>query len=174
MTKPKVHSSAFIADSASIVGNVSIAADCSVYFNSTLRSDRTEIVIGARTNIQDNCLLHSTPVYPIHIGEGVSIGHGSIIHGCTINDNVLVGMGAIVMNNVEIGEGCIIGAGTLLPQNKKIPPNSVVMGAPGKVVREAGPEDIAKIKNNSKHYMEMSAEHKAGEHLVYKNSSKED
>ena len=116
-----------------------------------------------RTNIQDNCLLHSTPVYPIEIGREVSIGHGSIIHGCRIADRVLVGMGAIIMNDVEIGENCIIGAGTLLTQHKKIPPNSLVMGAPGAVVRPLREEEIEKIAKNAEHYYTMSREHMSGE-----------
>ena len=114
---PKIGRDVFLAPGAVVCGNVSIADDCCVFFNTTIRADRTGISIGERTNIQDNCLLHSTPVYPIEIGREVSIGHGSIIHGCRIADRVLVGMGAIIMNDVEIGENCIIGAGTLLTQH---------------------------------------------------------
>lgn len=167
MSKPSIADSAFIAPGAVVCGNVSIAEHCSVYFNSTLRGDRTEIVVGSYSNIQDNCVVHASPIYPVHIGKNVSIGHGAIIHGCTIRDNVLVGMGAIVMNDVEIGENSIVGAGALLTQHQKIPPNSVVMGAPGKVVRAVTEKELAHIANNAKHYAEMSAEHIAGVHEIY-------
>lgn len=160
---PKIGRDVFLAPGAVVCGNVSIADDCCVFFNTTIRADRTGISIGERTNIQDNCLLHSTPVYPIEIGREVSIGHGSIIHGCRIADRVLVGMGAIIMNDVEIGENCIIGAGTLLTQHKKIPPNSLVMGAPGAVVRPLREEEIEKIAKNAEHYYTMSREHMIGE-----------
>lgn len=167
MAKPHISESAFIAETASICGNVFVGENCSVYFNATLRGDRKEILVGDGSNIQDNCVIHASPVYPVHIGRDVSIGHGAIIHGCTIGDNVLVGMGAIIMNDVEIGENCMIGAGTLLTQHKKIPPNSLVMGVPGKVVRELTGEDVAKISHNAEHYRCMSAEHKAGVHELY-------
>lgn len=160
---PKIGRDVFLAPGAVVCGNVSIADDCCVFFNATIRADRTGISIGERTNIQDNCLLHSTPVYPIEIGREVSIGHGSIIHGCRIADRVLVGMGAIIMNDVEIGENCIIGAGTLLTQHKRIPPNSLVMGAPGAVVRPLREEEIEKIAKNAEHYYTMSREHMRGE-----------
>ena len=168
MAKPVVAESAFIAPGAAVCGDVHIGEHCSVYFNATLRSDRKEIIIGDNSNIQDNCILHASPVYPIHIGRNVSVGHGAILHGCTIHDNVLVGMGAIVMNDVEIGENCIIAAGALLTQHKKIPANSLVMGAPGKVVRELTEEEREKIAVNANHYAVMSAEHKTGEHELYK------
>ena len=168
MAKPVVAESAFIAHGAVVCGDVHIGEKCSVFFNSTLRSDRREIVVGDNSNIQDNCILHASPVYPIHIGKNVSVGHGAILHGCTIHDNVLVGMGAIVMNDVEIGENCIIAAGALLTQHKKIPANSLVMGAPGKVVRELTDEEREKILANAEHYAVMSAEHKAGDHELYK------
>lgn len=169
MGKPKIAESAFIAPGAAICGNVIVGENCSVYFNSTLRGDRQPISLGDGTNVQDNCVLHATPVFPVEIGKSVSIGHGSIIHGCTISDNVLVGMGSTIMNNAQIGENCIIGAGTLITQGKIIPPNSVVMGRPGKIVRTAEAEDIERIAKNAKHYMTMSAEHMAGEHEMYEN-----
>lgn len=163
---PRIGSGVYIAPGAVLCGNVEIADDCCVFFNTTLRADRTGITIGEKTNIQDNCLLHSTPVYPIKLGRNVSIGHGSIIHGCRIADNVLVGMGAIIMNDVEIGENCIIGAGTLITQHKKIPPNSLVMGAPGAVVRPLRDEEREKIAKNAEHYYVMSREHMNGEFLL--------
>lgn len=172
MAKPCISESAFIAETAVVCGNVFVGKNCSVYFNSTLRGDRKEILVGDGSNIQDNCVIHASPVYPVHIGRNVSIGHGAIIHGCTIRDNVLVGMGAIIMNDVEIGENSIIGAGTLLTQHKKIPPNSLVMGVPGKVVRELTEEDVARISQNAEHYRNMSAEHKAGKHELYDKAMK--
>lgn len=172
MAKPVIAESAFIAPGAVVCGDVHIGENCSVYFNSTLRSDRKEIIVGDNSNIQDNSMLHASPVYPIHIGKNVSVGHSAILHGCTIHDNVIVGMGAIVMNGVEVGEDCIIAAGALLTQNKKIPANSLVVGAPGKVVRELTEEERERIRKNAKHYAKMSAEHKAGEHELYENDYK--
>lgn len=167
MAKPVVAESAFVAPGAVVCGDVHIGENCSVYFNSTLRSDRKEIIVGDNSNIQDNSMLHASPVYPIHIGKNVSVGHGAILHGCTIPDNVIVGMGAVIMNDVEIGENCIIAAGALLTQHKKIPANSLVVGVPGKVVRELTDEERNRIIVNAKHYVAMSAEHKAGEHELY-------
>lgn len=167
MAKPVIAKSAFIAAGAVVCGDVRIGEKSSVYFNATLRSDRKEITIGDNSNIQDNCILHASPVYPIHVGRNVSVGHGAILHGCTIHDNVLIGMGAIIMNDVEIGENCIIAAGALLTQHKKIPANSLVMGVPGKIVRQLTGEEREKIIVNANHYAAMSAEHKAGEHELY-------
>ena len=153
---PKIGRDVFLAPGAVVCGNVSIADDCCVFFNTTIRADRTGISIGERTNIQDNCLLHSTPVYPIEIGREVSIGHGSIIHGCRIADRVLVGMGAIIMNDVEIGENCIIGAGTLIPQRKVIPAGSVVFGSPYRLVRTVTEADLAAIAENAAGYLRLA------------------
>ncbi len=166
---PRIGSGVYVAPGAAICGNVSIADNCCIFFNTTIRADRTSISIGEKTNIQDNCLLHSTPVYSVEIGKNVSIGHGAIVHGCRISDNVLIGMGAIIMNDAEIGENCIVGAGTLITQHKKIPPNSLVMGSPGAVIRPLKEEEIQKISKNADHYFAMSREHMAGEFVLTEN-----
>lgn len=167
---PKIGSGVYVAPGAAICGNVTIADNCCIFFNTTIRADRTSISIGERTNIQDNCLLHSTPIYQIEVGKNVSIGHGAIVHGCRISDNVLIGMGAIIMNDVEIGENCIIGAGTLITQHKKIPPNSLVMGSPGVVIRPLNEEEIQKISRNAEHYFAMSREHMSGDFELAENT----
>ena len=158
---PKIGRDVFLAPGAVVCGNVSIADDCCVFFNTTIRADRTGISIGERTNIQDNCLLHSTPVYPIEIGREVSIGHGSIIHGCRIADRVLVGMGAIIMNDVEIGENCIIGAGALVPEGMVIPDGSVAVGVPAKVIKQMSPAQVEANLHNAAHYVEHGRVHAA-------------
>ena len=156
---PKIGRDVFLAPGAVVCGNVSIADDCCVFFNTTIRADRTGISIGERTNIQDNCLLHSTPVYPIEIGREVSIGHGSIIHGCRIADRVLVGMGAIIMNDVEIGENCIIGAGALVPEGMVIPDNSVAVGVPARVIKQVSAAQVEANLHNAAHYVEHGKLH---------------
>ena len=131
----------FVAESAAVIGRVTLAEDVSVWFNAVIRGDNDTIRIGARSNVQECAILHVDPGFPMLIGEGVTIGHAAILHGCTIGDGALVGIGAIVLNGARIGAGAMIGAGALVPPGKEIPPNSVVMGSPGKVVREVRPEE---------------------------------
>lgn len=137
----------FVADSASVIGNVTIGEDVGIWFGVVIRGDNEPIVIGARSNIQENTVLHTDPGCPVHIGEGCTIGHKAMIHGCTIGDNSLIGMGAIVLNGVKIGKNCLIGAGALITEGKEIPDNSLVVGSPGKVIRkldEAGEQMLQK------------------------------
>ncbi|HWR42428.1 gamma carbonic anhydrase family protein [Sporomusa sp.] len=146
---PHVDSSTFIAEGAKIIGNVSIGANASIWFNTVLRGDVHPITIGQYTNIQDNCTVHVWYEFPTSIGEYVTVGHGAILHGCTIANNCLIGMGAIILNYAEIGENCIIGAGTLIPEHKKIPANSLVVGSPGKIIREVSNEEIQVIRQSA-------------------------
>jgi carbonic anhydrase/acetyltransferase-like protein (isoleucine patch superfamily) len=136
--------SAWIAPTATLIGRVEVGSEASVWFGSVLRGDNEPIKIGAKTNIQENSVLHVDPGFPMDIGERVTIGHKCMIHGCTIGAGSLIGMGAIILNGAKIGEDCLIGAGTLIPEGKVIPPRSLVMGAPGKVVKEitAGHQEI--------------------------------
>ena len=140
---PIMEEPAFIAPDASIHGNVKIEKDASVFFHAVIRSENELIRIGQRTNIQDGCVLHTDTGFEMSIGADCTIGHGAILHGCTIGDNTLIGMGAIVLNGAVIGKNCIVGAGALVPQGKVIPDGSLVVGFPGKVKREVTPEDIA-------------------------------
>jgi carbonic anhydrase/acetyltransferase-like protein (isoleucine patch superfamily) len=144
----------FIAKSADVVGKVKLGNFISVWFQVVLRGDVDSITIGDRTNIQDGTVVHVAAGYPTIIGEGVSIGHKAIIHGCEIGDNVLVGMGAIILNGAKIGENSIVGAGSLVTQGKVFAPNSLIMGSPAKVVRQLKPEEIQSIRDNAEEYLE--------------------
>lgn len=145
----------FIAPNASIIGDVEIGDEVSVWFGAVIRGDITPIKIGARTNIQDNAVLHDDYDIPLTIGENVTVGHGAILHSSTIAANCLIGMGAIILNNAQIGENCIIGAGALVAQNKIIPPNSLVVGSPARVIRQVTAEEIELIQSSSTHYVEQ-------------------
>lgn len=144
---PKIHPDvAWIAPTAVLVGDVVVGAEAGIWFGVVARGDIETITIGARTNVQENCVLHTDSGYPLAIGDNCTIGHGAIVHGCTIGDNTLIGMGATVLNGARIGKNCLIGANALITENKVIPDNSMVVGAPGKVIREidaAGVESLA-------------------------------
>ena len=146
----------FIAENATVIGDVSLGKDTGIWFGAVVRGDNERITIGEGSNIQDNCVVHVSAGHPVNIGDYVSIGHGAIVHGCTIKDRVLVGMGSIILNGAEIGEDTIIGAGAVVPENKIIPPGSVVMGIPGKVVKEISEDQKAHILKNSKVYIELA------------------
>jgi carbonic anhydrase/acetyltransferase-like protein (isoleucine patch superfamily) len=148
----KVHPSVFIAPNAIVIGDVEIGAGSSIWYGTVVRGDLDRIQIGENTNIQDNCTLHVDNGKPIRIGNGVVIGHGAIIHSATIGDNALIGMGAILQVGCVIGENAIVGAGAVVTENKEIPANSVALGVPAKVVREASPELIAETRNSARQY----------------------
>ncbi|MCF0131799.1 MAG: gamma carbonic anhydrase family protein [Pseudobutyrivibrio sp.] len=141
------------ANSAEIIGDVTIGDDVTIWHQAVIRGDRDSIVIGNRSNVQDGCILHLEDGCPINIGEGVTIGHRAIVHGCVIGDNTTVGMGAIVMNRAVVGKNCIIGAGALIPEGKEIPDNSIVVGMPGKVVKECTLEQIEHNRVNADFYV---------------------
>ena len=147
--RPAVDNSTFIATGARIIGDVTIGANAGIWFNTVLRGDVQPITVGQYTNIQDNCTVHVLYDTPAVIGEYVTVGHGAILHGCTIASNCLIGMGAIILSYAEIGENCIIGAGSLIAEGKKIPPNSLVVGSPGKIVRTVSPEEILAIRQSA-------------------------
>lgn len=153
MLKPNIDSSVFVAKGAVILGDVTVAKDCSIWYNATIRSTEAPIIIGEGSNVQDNAVIHVDFNHSTIIGSYVTIGHGAIIHGCTIEDNTLIGMGAIILNGAKIGKNCIIAAGALIPQNKIIPDNSLVMGSPGKVVRQVTEDEILKNKKNAEEYI---------------------
>ncbi len=153
MKKPKIDPSVFVAKGAVVLGDVTIDKNCSVWYNATVRSTESYIQIGEGSNVQDNAVIHVGYTNPTIIGSYVTIGHGAIIHGCTIEDNALIGMGAIVLNGAKIGKNCIIAAGALVPQNKEIPDNSLVMGTPGKIVRQVTEEEIVQNRENAEHYI---------------------
>ncbi len=144
----------FIAKSADVVGKVKLGDFISVWFQAVIRGDVDTITIGDRTNIQDGTVVHVAPGHPTVIGEGVSIGHNAIIHGCKIGNNVLIGMGAIILNGAQIGDNSIVGAGSLVTQGKVFPPNSLIMGSPAKVARPLKPEEVQSIRDNAEEYLD--------------------
>ena len=142
----------WVAPNAVVLGNVEIGEDASVWFNTVIRGDNEIIEIGTGANVQDGCVLHTDPGFPMVIGADCTIGHMVMLHGCKIGRGSLIGIGSIILNGAEIGEECLIGANTLIPEGKKIPPRSVVMGSPGKIVREVTEADIARLKAGAAFY----------------------
>lgn len=144
----------WIAPNAAVIGRVILKKNASVWFGATIRGDNDPITIGENSNVQDGSVLHTDTGYPLTIGANVTVGHKVMLHGCTIGDGSLIGIGSIVLNGAKIGRGCLIGAGALIPEGKEIPDNSLVMGAPGKVVRELGEAQAAALIGSAMHYVE--------------------
>ena len=144
----------FVAYNATVIGTVNLHAGASIWFNVTIRGDSEWLTIGPESNVQDGSVLHADPGFPLTLGHGVTIGHLAMLHGCTVGDNSLIGIGAIVMNGAVIGKNCIIGAGALIPEGKTIPDNSLVMGSPGKVAREISPEQAVYLSRVAAGYVE--------------------
>lgn len=141
---PHIAADAYVAPSADVIGAVTLEAGASVWFGAVLRADLSPIKIGRSSNIQDGCVIHVEREHPTTIGEYVTVGHGAVIHGATIGNRVLIGMGAIILNGAMIGDGALIGAGALITPGTEVPPNAMVLGTPGKVVRDLGPQNAAK------------------------------
>jgi carbonic anhydrase/acetyltransferase-like protein (isoleucine patch superfamily) len=154
---PKVDGSAWVAPDANVIGNVVLAAKSSVWFGSTLRGDNEVITVGKGSNVQENCVFHTDIGYPLSIGENCTIGHKVMLHGCTIDDNTLIGMGATILNGARIGKNCLIGAGALITENKVIPDGSLVMGVPGRVVRALDEKAIEGLRLSALHYQDNAA-----------------
>ena len=154
---PKLAENVYVAPGAVVKGNVTIGSGSSVWYHATIRTEYDEIVIGENTNIQDNCVLHVNKGEPMEIGDGVTVGHGAIVHGKKVGDNSLIGMGAILLNGSVVGKNCIIGAGALVTQNTVIPDNSLVIGQPGRVKREVTPEEIEANRESAIHYAKDAA-----------------
>ncbi len=144
----------WVADNATLVGKIVIEEDASVWFNTVARGDNEAIVIGARSNVQDGCVLHTDPGFPLSIGPEATIGHMAMLHGCTIGRGALIGIGAIVLNGAKIGAECMIGAGALIPEGKEIPDRSVVFGSPGKVMRQVTDQDLERMRWGVRFYVE--------------------
>ena len=144
----------WIAPTAVVIGKVTLGKNASVWWNSVLRGDNEPISVGEGSNIQDGCVLHTDLGFPLVIGRGVTVGHMVMLHGCTIGDDSLIGIGAVVLNGATIGRNCLIGAGALVPEGKSIPDNSLVMGAPGKVVREVSAEHLARMRESAEQYVD--------------------
>ncbi|MFA7339606.1 MAG: gamma carbonic anhydrase family protein [Candidatus Obscuribacterales bacterium] len=150
---PVVHESAFIAPTACLIGNVTVAEDASIWFHTVARGDINAISIGRSTNIQDGCLMHVTHHLGLTVGDRVTVGHGAILHGCTIESDCLIAMGAIILDGAKIGAHSIVAAGSIVAPNSQIPPGSLVMGVPGKVVREANAKDREMIERGAANYV---------------------
>ncbi len=159
---PTVADDAWVAPGCHLIGNVILAAKSSVWFGCTLRGDNEPITIGEGTNVQENCVMHTDMGFPLMVGAGCTVGHKAMLHGCTIGDNSLIGMGATVLNGAVIGANCLIGAGALITEGKKIPDGSLVMGSPGKVVRELDTNAMNALKASALHYQENAARFRDG------------
>ncbi|MFC8919318.1 gamma carbonic anhydrase family protein [Streptomyces sp. NPDC047821] len=157
--EPDVHPDAFAAPTSVVIGEVTMAAGSSVWYHAVLRADCGPIVLGAGSNVQDNCTVHVDPGFPVTVGERVSVGHNAVLHGCTVEDDVLVGMGATVLNGAHIGAGSLIAAQALVPQGMRVPPGSLVAGVPAKVKRELTDEEREGIKLNAAMYLELARAH---------------
>lgn len=158
--KPIIHDSCFIADSAQIIGNVGIGENTSIWYNCVLRGDENSISIGDHTNIQDGSVIHISKDYSTVIGDYVTVGHKAIVHACTVGNNVLVGMGAIILDGAEIEDNVLIGAGSIVTTGKKIPSGSLVLGSPAKVVRKLSDKEIKQLKESAIEYVEYAEKHK--------------
>ncbi len=159
---PQFKGDYWIADNATLIGDVIVGNNVSVWYNAVIRADHQPITIGDDTNIQDACVLHVEGHIPLTIGNGVTVGHKVMLHGCEIGDNSLIGINAVVLNNAKIGKNCLIGANSLVPEGKEIPDNSLVMGSPGKVVRELSEEQIAGLKLSAAGYVANFKKFRAG------------
>ncbi len=159
---PRVASSAWVADSAQVIGNVLLGDNASVWFNVVMRGDNEELRVGRGSNIQDGSVVHSDPGFPVTLGENVTIGHKVMLHGCTVGDGSLIGIGAVVLNGARIGRNCLVGAASLVTEGKEFPDGSLIMGSPAKVVRPLTAEQIEGLQRAAKHYMANARRYRAG------------
>lgn len=165
-TIPEVHESAWVADNATVIGNVRLEADASVWYGVVIRGDNEPITVGRGSNVQDGSVLHTDHGFPLTLGEGVTVGHQVMLHGCTIGDGSLVGIQAVVLNGARIGRNCLVGAGALVTEGKEFPDNSLIMGSPAKVVRELSPEQAQRMRLGAENYVRNAARHRDGLHRV--------
>ena len=166
MKTPDIHPSAFVAPGAVVRGEVHLAENSSVFYNAVLRGDRAPISIGEGTNIQDNCVVHVEYDLPVTLGKNVTVGHGAILHGCTVGDETLIGMGAIVLNGAQIGKSCLIGAGALVTQNAVIPDGCMAVGSPARVKRPLTPEEMDALRQSAADYRQEAQACKALEETL--------
>ncbi|MGH3147047.1 MAG: gamma carbonic anhydrase family protein [Rubrobacter sp.] len=157
---PKVADSAWVAPGAYVIGDVHLGEESSVWYGAVLRGDTEPIRIGARTNVQDGCVLHADPGFPAVVGTGCVVGHKAILHGCEIGDNCLIGMNATILNGAKIGEDSIVAAGAVVPENKEFPPRSLIVGVPAKTAREVNEEQTKSITDGVREYVERAGAHR--------------
>ncbi|MCP9959824.1 gamma carbonic anhydrase family protein [Streptomyces sudanensis] len=158
--EPEVAATAFAAPTSVVVGEVTMGPGSSVWYHAVLRADCGPIVIGADSNVQDNCTVHGDPGFPVTVGERVSVGHNAVLHGCTVEDGVLVGMGATVLNGAHIGAGSLVAAQALVPQGMRVPPGSLVAGVPARIVRRLTDEEVEGLEENAAVYRELARAHR--------------
>jgi carbonic anhydrase/acetyltransferase-like protein (isoleucine patch superfamily) len=152
---PGIHAKSWVAENATIIGRVEIGEQSSIWFGTVLRGDIEPIRVGAGSNIQDNSVLHTSSGFPVEIGCGVTVGHQATLHGCSVGDHCLIGMKAILLDGCVIGDNCLIGAGTLIKQHQVIPPNSLVVGCPGRVIRKLTNEEIDGLRQSARRYIDL-------------------
>lgn len=157
---PRVAEDVFIAEGALVIGDVTIGSGSSVWYNTVIRGDIASVTIGRNCNIQDNSTVHVAPGAPAILGDGVSVGHNAVVHGCTVGDGVLIAIHATVLTGAVIGEGSMVGAGAVVGEKKVIPPRSLALGVPARVVRELTEEDLARMASTTEHYVTLAQEHK--------------
>lgn len=156
---PRIDPSSWIAPGAVVVGNVAVAAQVGIYYGAVVRAEGASITIGEGSNVQDNCVIHAGLEFNVVIGRDVTVGHAAILHGCTIEDIVLIGMGSILLNHCQVGSGSVIGAGSLVPEGMVIPPRSLALGRPARVIRALSDDEVAEIEAGALHYRGLLAEH---------------
>jgi carbonic anhydrase/acetyltransferase-like protein (isoleucine patch superfamily) len=158
--RPSVDPTAWIAPGACVVGEVTVGAGASLWYGVVARADRERIEIGESTNVQDGCVLHADPGLPLVLGDRISVGHRAVVHGAVIEDDVLIGMGAVVLNGARIGAGSIVGAGACVPEGMVVPPRSLLLGVPARVLREVTDEQLDSTRDNARLYVDLAAEHR--------------
>lgn len=159
---PRVAPSAWVADSAEVIGRVELAEGVSVWFGAVLRGDNELLSIGAGSNVQDGAVVHSDMGFPVTVGTNVTIGHRVTLHGCSVGDGSLIGMGAVLLNGARIGRNCLVGAGALVTEGKEFPDGSMIVGVPAKVVRPLTPAQIERLQSGARHYVENAARYRVG------------
>ncbi len=157
---PRLAPTAWVADSAQVIGRVSLADGASVWFGAVLRGDNEWITLGARSNVQEGSVLHTDMGFPLTLGDDVTVGHQAMLHGCTVGDGSLIGIQAVVLNGAKIGRNCLVGAGAVVTEGKEFPDNSLILGSPAKAVRELTPEQAARMKLGALHYVENAGRYR--------------
>ncbi|MFA7667015.1 MAG: gamma carbonic anhydrase family protein [Burkholderiaceae bacterium] len=163
---PSIHPSAWVAESADLIGMIELRENASIWFNAALRGDNEPIVIGANSNVQEGAVLHTDPGSPLTLAEWVTVGHQAMLHGCTIGEGTLIGIQAVVLNGTRIGRECLIGAGAIIGEGKEIPDRSLVLGTPGRVVRQLSDEDVARIRAGTLSYVERARQFRETLHRI--------
>ena len=159
-SEPSIAPGAWVADSASVLGRVVLAEGASIWYGAVLRGDNDWIGVGRNSNVQDGSVLHTDAGVPLTLGEGVTVGHLVMLHGCTVGDGSLIGIQSVVLNGAKIGRNCLVGAGSLITEGKEFPDNCLIVGSPAKVVRELSPEQIERLRFSAAHYVEQAARHR--------------